>query len=124
MVETGSSSSTTAKTLKYEQCYNELETILSRLPNPITEQHKQKALCEVLARAFKDTFNFVGFYDLRPEIDPRKVFIGEFVSELVFPCGEIDLGKGQCGQCAAEERVMIAQNVKLLDNYIACDDDT
>jgi len=52
------------------------------------------------------------------------VFIGEYVSELVFPCGEIALGKGQCGQCAAEERVMIAYDVKTLDNYIACDDDT
>ena len=46
------------------------------------------------------------------------------MSELVFPCGEIDLGKGQCGQCASEERVMIAYDVKKLDNYIACDDDT
>ena len=51
----------------------------------------------MLAAAFKETFNFVGFYDLRPEVDPGKVFIGEYVSELVFPCGEIALGKGQCG---------------------------
>ncbi len=46
------------------------------------------------------------------------------MSELVFPCGEIAWGKGQCGQCAAEERVMIAHDVSKLDNYIACDDDT
>lgn len=77
-----------------------------------------------MAKAFKETFNFVGFYDLRPEIDPRKVFIGEFVSELVFPCGEIELGKGQCGLCASTEKVMIAYDVSKLDNYIACDDDT
>jgi putative methionine-R-sulfoxide reductase with GAF domain len=66
----------------------------------------------------------VGFYDHRPQEEPRKVLIGEFVSELVFPCGEIEWGKGQCGQCAAEERVMIAHDVSKLDNYIACDDDT
>ena len=78
----------------------------------------------MVARAFKGTFNFVGFYDLRPELDPRKVYIGEFVSELVFPCGEIELGKGQCGLCASEERVMIAYDVKKIANYIACDDDT
>jgi L-methionine (R)-S-oxide reductase len=77
-----------------------------------------------LDRAFKDTWNFVGFYDLKPEVHPRKLFIGEFVSALVFPCGEIEIGKGQCGQCAAEERVMIAQDVSKLENYIACDDDT
>jgi len=106
------------------QCYNELQKLIASLPAPVTEQKKQKALCDVVARAFKDTFNFVGFYDLRPKVDPRKVFIGEFVSELVFPCGEIDIGKGQCGQCVAEERVMIAHDVKTLANYIACDADT
>lgn len=66
----------------------------------------------------------MGFYDLKPEVHPRKLFIGEFVSALVFPCGEIEIGKGQCGQCAAEERVMIAHDVSKLENYIACDDDT
>lgn len=94
MVETGSSSSITSKIRKYEYCYNELESILNSMPAPVTEVKQQKALCEVLARAFKESFNFVGFYDMRPEVNPRKVFIGEFVSELVFPCGEIDLGKG------------------------------
>lgn len=78
----------------------------------------------MLANAFKPTWNFVGFYDYRPWEEPKKVLIGEFVSELVFPCGEIDWGKGQCGQCAAEERVMIAHDVSKLANYIACDDDT
>ena len=124
MVETGASSSQTDKTLKYEQCYNELVEALKSLPAPLTEVKKQKALCDVLARNFKETWNFVGFYDFKPEVAPKKLLIGEFVSELVFPCGEIEWGKGQCGQCAAEERVMIAYDVKKLDNYIACDDDT
>jgi GAF domain-containing protein len=65
----------------------------------------------------------VGFYDLRDD-DPDTLYIGEFVSATVFPCGEIKVGKGQCGQCASERRVMIAKNVKELENYIACDDDT
>ena len=81
-------------------------------------------MCEVLDRAFKDTWNFVGFYDVRPEVHPNKLFIGEFVSALVFPCGEIEIGKGQCGQCVSEERVMIAHDVSKIANYIACDDDT
>ncbi len=94
MVETGASSSHTGKLLKYEQCYNELENLLKKLPSTATEQQKQKLLCEVLDRAFKETWNFVGFYDLRPEVHPNKLFIGEFVSALVFPCGEIEIGKG------------------------------
>ena len=124
MVETGASASHTGKLLKYEECYNELENLLKKLPSTATEQQKQKLLCEVLDRAFKETWNFVGFYDLRPEVHPNKLFIGEFVSALVFPCGEIEIGKGQCGQCVSEERVMIAYDVSKLENYIACDDDT
>jgi len=37
MVETGASSSQTAKILKYEQCFNELEALLSKLPSSATE---------------------------------------------------------------------------------------
>jgi putative methionine-R-sulfoxide reductase with GAF domain len=57
-----------------------------------SEQAKQKALCTVVSMHFPN-FNFVGFYDKRPE-DHSKLYLGEFVSELVFPCGEIDMGKG------------------------------
>jgi putative methionine-R-sulfoxide reductase with GAF domain len=53
---------------------------------------KQKTLCEVVSSEFKE-FNFVGFYD-KKEGDDTKIYIGEFVSELVFPCGEIKWGKG------------------------------
>ncbi|TNV72081.1 hypothetical protein FGO68_gene5482 [Halteria grandinella] len=125
MVETGASGlSSQLKLEKYSHCHTDLESSLAKLGPSATEPQKQKALCDILAAAFKGSWNFVGFYDLRPEIHPGKVFIGEYVSEAVFPCGEIDLGKGQCGLCARDERVMIAQDVSKLDNYIACDDDT
>jgi putative methionine-R-sulfoxide reductase with GAF domain len=128
MVETGSSDqsglSSQLKIEKYEKCFGELEAALGKLGASATEVQKQKALCDVLAAAFKGSWNFVGFYDLRPEVHSNKVFIGEYVSEAVFPCGEIDLGHGQCGLCAKDEKVMIAHDVSKLDNYIACDDDT
>eukprot|EP00347_Sterkiella_histriomuscorum_P017250 403350112 len=116
-------SPTESKQNKYERVFVELQTaLLEKGGDSASEQVKQKTLSEVVSRNFKD-FNFVGFYDLK-EGDNTKLYIGEFVSELVFPCGEIKMGKGQCGQCASEQRVMIAQNVKELENYIACDDDT
>lgn len=31
---------------------------------------------------------------------------------------------GQCGECAAKKKVMIAVDTKELENYIACDDNT
>ena len=63
----------------------------------MTEQQKQKIICEVLAENFKN-WSFVGFYDFRePDGDKYKedvIYIGEYVSENIFPCGEINLGKG------------------------------
>ena len=34
------------------------------------------------------------------------------------------MGSGQCGQCAQEQRTLIAVDTKQLENYIACDIDT
>lgn len=36
-METGASVSVTTKTAKYEECYEELQTILSRMKHPVTE---------------------------------------------------------------------------------------
>ena len=84
------------KAEKYQRVLVELKSALEEKGgDSATEQVKQKTLSEVVSRNFKD-FNFVGFYDLN-EGDDEKLYIGEFVSELVFPCGEIKMGKGQCG---------------------------
>ena len=69
-------------------------------------------------------FSFVGFYDAK-EGDTKNIHIGEYFSnDDIFPCGSIEYGKGQCGLCAKLKKVMIAHDTKLLDNYIACDDNT
>ena len=123
MEQSGQGSQEETKLQKYDRVYQELQSYLEEKGgSSASEQVKQKTISEVVSRNFKN-FNFVGFYDLR-EDDNTKLYLGEFVSELVFPCGEIKMGKGQCGQCASEERTMIAKNVKELENYIACDDDT
>ena len=31
------------------------------------------------------------------------------------------MGAGQCGQCATEQRTLIAHDTKQVENYIACD---
>ena len=81
-----------SKQQKYERVHTELQTALTEKGADASEQVKQKTLSEVVSRNFK-SFNFVGFYDLR-ENDPDTLYIGEFVSETVFPCGEIKMGKG------------------------------
>ena len=58
---------------------------------------------EVLSKYFPK-WSGVFFYDKRegPNYDPDTIYIGEFKSEtIMFPCGEIKLGKGQCGLCAS-----------------------
>ena len=68
--------------------------------------------------------SFVGFYDAK-ENDTEKIYIGEYVSnDEIIPCGEIEYGKGQCGLCAVEKRVLITKDTKELTNYISCDDNT
>ena len=80
-------------------------------------------LSESLSEFFKE-FSFVGFYDAKVG-DNQKIYIGEYFSnDEIFPCGEIKYGSGQCGLCAKLKKVMIAHDTKLLDNYIACDDNT
>ena len=88
----------------------------------MNEQQAQLLICQVLSKYFK-TWGFVGFYDKRPD-DDEKIYIGEYVSESVFPCGEIALGKGQCGLCAATRETQILVDVSKCDNYIACDSET
>ena len=58
-------------------------------------------MSEECDKAFKN-WSFVGFYDLRSgaNFKPDIIYIGEYVSETVFPCAEIKIGKGQCGLCA------------------------
>ena len=86
-----------------------------------TLAQKQLRLSEILSDIFRDEMSFVGFYDKREDND-EKIFIGEYVSNAdIFPCGEINMGAGQCGQCAAEQRTLIAHDTKQLENYIACD---
>ena len=93
----------------------------------MTEQEKQKTVCEILASHFK-IWSFVGFYDFRePDGDkykPDTIYIGEYVSESIFPCGEIGLGKGQCGLCAEKKETLITKNTKECENYISCDSET
>ena len=93
-------------------------------PEKRSETDKQLKLCEVLSEQFDPEMSFVGFYDKKPE-HSKKIYIGEYVTNAdIFPCGEIEWGKGQCGQCAAEEKTLVTHDTKQLENYIACDDDT
>ena len=71
-------------------------------------------------------WSFIGFYDCRDhgEFEKDKIYIGEYLTEDVFPCPVIKMGKGQCGLCAETQSTQILEDTRKCDNYIACDDHT
>ena len=79
-------------------------------------------ICKALNKQFPK-WSFIGFYDTK-EGDADTIYIGQYVTENIFPCGEIALGKGQCGLCAATKQTQILEDVSKAENYIACDSET
>ena len=66
---------------------------------------------------------FAGFYTLRR--DGRTLQIGPYTGNgSVLACGVIEFGKGQCGACVEQRATQIAHDVRLVANYIACDEDS
>ena len=118
-----SAATSSDKIAKYQEAKQRWVSFLN-VATDATEQQKQMRLSEILSEVFGAEFSFVGFYDKRAE-DDDKIYIGEYVSNAeIFPCGEIRMGNGQCGQCASEQRTLIAHDTKQLENYIACDTET
>ena len=126
MVDSGdelTAATSTDKIQKYQEAKNRWVSFLN-VTNDATEEQKQLRFSEILSDIFGREFSFVGFYDKREDND-AKIFIGQFVSNAeIFPCGEIALGSGQCGQCAKEMTTLIVHDVRHCDNYIACDTET
>lgn len=75
--------------------------------------------------------NLANFSALLNETLPDTVFAGYYLfqeGELILgpfqgrvSCTRIQLGKGVCGESAAEKKTMIVDNVKEHENYISCD---
>ena len=84
------------KIAKYQEAKSRWISYLN-VTTEATLAQKQLRLSEILSDIFRDEMSFVGFYDKREDND-EKIFIGEYVSNAdIFPCGEINMGAGQCG---------------------------
>jgi GAF domain-containing protein len=74
------------------------------------------------ASAFINEFigdvNWVGFYLFKNDA----LVLGPFQGRSA--CVDIQIGKGVCGNCALERKSIIIKDVKLIDNYISCHDET
>lgn len=59
--------------------------------------------------------NFAGFY----RYQNKELLLGPFQGKIA--CVHIPLGRGVCGQAAAQKEVKIVANVHAFKDYIACD---
>jgi glutathione S-transferase/putative methionine-R-sulfoxide reductase with GAF domain len=110
------------KAATYQAIFDSLKAKLADQDFPA----KQKMLSQEISAKF-DRFNFVGYYDvkIKPEGNGAlHLTIGEYVSKDVIPCGEIEMGKGQCGMCAEKGKNFIVKDTAHVKNYIACDQET
>ncbi len=94
---------------RYKSLIPQIESLIKDEPDLIAN------LSNVTA-ALKQTFNFfwVGFYLVKGD----ELVLGPFQGPIA--CTRISFGKGVCGSCWKEEKVMLVPNVEEFPGHIAC----
>jgi L-methionine (R)-S-oxide reductase len=80
-----------------------------------------------IAAALRQTMNFfwVGFYIVKQSTSSagsQELVLGPFQGPIA--CTRITFGKGVCGACWKEEKVMLVPNVDEFPGHIACSSDS
>ena len=94
---------------QYKSLIPQIESLIKDEPDLIAN------LSNITA-ALKQTFNFfwVGFYIVKGD----ELVLGPFQGPIA--CTRIGFGKGVCGTCWKEEKVIIVPNVDEFPGHIAC----
>lgn len=95
----------------YELMLLQLKGLLEAESNWLANLSNSSAL---LNETLPDTV-FAGYYLFQE----GELILGPFQGRV--SCTRIQLGKGVCGESAAEKKTMIVDNVKEHENYISCD---
>ncbi|MDT2715106.1 GAF domain-containing protein [Enterococcus gallinarum] len=95
----------------YELMLLQLKGLLEAESNWLANLANSSAL---LNETLPDTV-FAGYYLFQE----GELILGPFQGRV--SCTRIQLGKGVCGESAAEKKTMIIDNVKEHENYISCD---
>ncbi|CAD8159394.1 unnamed protein product [Paramecium octaurelia] len=106
------------KVQEYEKVVDLLEHFLKKYQN-LGRNAIETSIVSLLKNNISGLF-FVGFYEV---IDENYLEVGPYQSTIL-ATPRIEKGKGQCGQCWAEGKVQIQEDVKVCQNYIACDNET
>jgi len=104
---------TTDKAVRYKTLIPQLETLTSGEPDLVAN------LSNIVA-ALKQTMNFfwVGFYIVKS----NELVLGPFQGPIA--CTRIAFGKGVCGACWKEKKVMLVPDVDEFPGHIACSSDS
>ena len=99
------------KEMLYQTLNEQLSLLLEGEPNVLANLSNASAL---LKSTFPNTV-FAGFY----LFDGNELILGPFQGGV--SCVRIALGKGVCGESAANRQSVIVGDVKNYSNYISCD---
>jgi GAF domain-containing protein len=82
----------------------------------LTHQEKQQKIVAYLQEK-KPTFNWVGFYHVNETAKTLELgcYVGDHTDHTVIP-----IGKGICGQVAANPHTFVVPDVQKADNYLSC----
>ena len=112
MAETLIIAETTDKADRYKTLVPQIDALVSGEPDLVANLSN-------IAAALRQTMNFfwVGFYLVKD----NQLVLGPFQGPIA--CTRIAFGKGVCGACWKEKKVMLVPNVDEFPGHIACSSD-
>ncbi len=110
----------TDKASRYKTLVPQIEALTEGEPDLIANLSN-------IAAALRQTMNFfwVGFYIVKNNAMPtgrQELVLGPFQGPIA--CTRIAFGKGVCGACWKEKKVMLVPNVDEFPGHIACSSDS
>jgi len=111
---------TTNKADRYKTLVPQIDALVSGEPDLVANLSN-------IAAALRQTMNYfwVGFYLVKDKAMPagrQELVLGPFQGPIA--CTRIAFGKGVCGACWKEKKVMLVPNVYEFPGHIACSSDS
>ena len=106
-------SQSTDKSERYKSLLPQIESLVSGEPDVVANLSN-------IAAALRQSMNFfwVGFYLVKN----KELVLGPFQGPIA--CTRIAFGKGVCGACWKERKIMLVPNVDEFPGHIACSSDS
>jgi L-methionine (R)-S-oxide reductase len=100
---------------QYTLLIGQVEALIHDEPNRIANLANAAALLG----QFLEKVNWVGFYLVDDQVEPKELVLGPF--QGLPACVRIPFGKGVCGTSAERQETMLVPDVHAFPGHIACD---